>query len=147
MVKGFITALNHERVWSLVALKEQGQIVADATLHMTPRGWRRHVGEVRVVVSPAFHKVGLATSLIHELVNQASLRGLQKLEAQILDSQVGARMAFEHLGFREEGRLKGHAMDLDGRPHDLVLLTNTVDDLWNKMETMIADMDFHPDGY
>jgi len=122
-------------------------VVADATLHMDRSGWRRHVGEVRVVVSPSFQKDGLATLLIHELVNQASMVGLKKLEAQILDSQLRARTAFEHLGFREEARLKAHAMDLDNKLHDLLILTNTVEHLWNKMEDLVADLDFSKEGY
>jgi len=38
-------------------------------------------------------------------------------------------------------------MDLDGRLHDLVIMTNTVEDLWKKMADMISDMDMARDGY
>ena len=36
-------------------------------------GWRRHVGEIRVVVAPSFQKSRLATTPIHELVNHATM--------------------------------------------------------------------------
>ena len=146
VVQRFVRQADPERVWAILALSG-GKVVGDATLHTDRMGWRRHVGEIRVVVSPGFHKKRLATTMIHELVNQASIRELRKLEAQILDSQVHARTAFERLGFREEARLKDHAMDLDGRLHDLVIMTNTVDDLWRKMEDMISDMEIGRDGY
>jgi RimJ/RimL family protein N-acetyltransferase len=130
------------RVVSLLAITDDDRVAGAAMLHVDHHGWRRHVGEVRVVVAPEFQKQRLATTLIAELVNQASLRSLQKLEAQILDVQADALAAFEHLGFREEARLHGHAMDHQGELHDLLILTNSVDDLWRKMENLISDLEF-----
>ncbi len=141
VVKKFIREHNPETIWSILALAPDGKIVGDATLHMSHHGWRRHVGEIRVVVGSEFRKQGLATTLIHELVNQAGMRKLKKLEAQMLDNQIGARTAFEHLGFREEARLKNHAMDLSGQLHDVLILTHTVEDLWSKMENLINDLE------
>jgi len=136
-------------VYAILALTEEDRVVGDGTLHMNLHGWRRHVGEVRVVVSPEFQRQGLATALIRELVNQASVLGLKKLEAQILDSQEGARIAFEQLGFREEARLRAHALDVHNRLHDLLILTHNVDDPWLSMEILIEDLDFSRDleGY
>ncbi len=141
VVRRFVRERDTDRVWAVLAFTDDGRVVGDATLHMDHHGWRRHVGEVRVVVAPSMQRHRLATTLIHELVNHASLTGLKKLEAQVLDSQVGARTAFEHLGFREEARLKGHALDLNNNLHDLLILTNTVDDLWQKMEDLISDLE------
>lgn len=146
VVRGFVRDHDPAIVWPLLAF-DGDKVVADATLRTSPRGWRRHVGEIRVVVAPDFQRSGLATGLIHELVNEASLRELRKLEAEVMGNQVGARTAFERLGFREEARLKDHAMDLHQRLHDLVIMTNTVDDLWAKMEDMISDIGFSRDGY
>ena len=139
VVRAFVRDPNPDKVWPILAFHD-GKVIADASLRMAIYGWRRHVGEIRVVVDPAYQKFGLATALIHELVNHASMRELRKLEAQILDNQTGARTAFERLGFREEARLKDHAMDRQKNLHDIVILTNTVDDLWAKMEDMLADM-------
>lgn len=141
VVRRFARELNPEHVWSIVAIAEDGRIVGDATLHMFHHGWRRHLGEVRTVIAPEYQKQRLATTMLHELVNQASHRKLRKLEAVVLASQADARRAFEHLGFREEARLKDHAMDLHGRMHDMLILTNTVEDLWRTMEDMISDME------
>ena len=78
---------------------------------------------------------------MHELVDQAVVCKLKKLEAQILDSQADAKKVFTRLGFREEARLKQHAMDLHGGLHDVLILTNSVDELWGKMEELIANME------
>jgi len=146
VVRGFLKS-DPNSIWAIVAVTADGIIVGDATLHMTQLGWRRHVGEVRVVVATEYHKQGLATQLIRELVNQASLKELRKLKAEILDSQTGARRAFERLGFVEEARLKQHALSFDGHLHDIVILTNTVDDLWQKMQDLISDMEYARDTY
>jgi RimJ/RimL family protein N-acetyltransferase len=138
VVRQFVREHDPLKVWPILAV-DGDEVVADATLRVDQIGWRRHVGEIRVVVAPGYQKFGLATALIHELVNQASLRELRKLEAQILGNQTGARTAFERLGFREEARLKDHALDHNKNLHDIVILTNTVDDLWAKMEDMLAD--------
>ncbi len=143
VVRQFVREQNPDKIWPILALHD-GKVIADATLRMHVYGWRRHVGEIRVVVAPGYQKFGLATALIHELVNHASLRELRKLEAQILGNQTGARTAFERLGFREEARLKDHAVDHRKNTHDLIILTNTVDDLWAKMEEMIADIGWDP---
>ena len=48
----------------------------------------------------------------------------------------------EALGFQREAVLKDHVTDLRGRPHDLVIMTNYVAELWRKMEDAILDMEF-----
>jgi RimJ/RimL family protein N-acetyltransferase len=137
-----------DEIWTILAFTEQGRVVGDATLYMSRSGWRRHLGEVRLVVSPDFEHQHLATGLMHEVVNQASVHGLRKLEAQILDVQEGGKRMCEKLGFREEARLTRHAIDLDGQEHDLLFMTIYVDDLWRKMENLIHDLEFvHRDGY
>ena len=141
VVRRFIRKSDPDVIFAILALTEEGEVVGDATLHMSQYGWRRSVGEVRGVIAPEFRKQRLATALVHELVEHASLRGLKKLEAQILDSQAGALKVFKRFGFKEEARLKEHAADLHGNVHDVLILTNSVDDLWAKVEDMISSMD------
>jgi RimJ/RimL family protein N-acetyltransferase len=147
VVRRFVRQCGADRIWAVLALVETGRVVGDASLHMTRDGWRRHVGEVRVVVAPAFQRQKLDTALIHELVNHASLLGLKKLEALVLDCQVEARTAFEHLGFRLEARLGKHAIDFHNKLHDLLILTNTVEDPWLQMENLVANLEFSREGY
>jgi L-amino acid N-acyltransferase YncA len=145
VVKRFAQSNDPDSVWAIVALTEDGRIVGDATLHMNRRGWRRHVGEVRAVVASDFRRKRLAATLLHELVEQASVKRLRILEAQILDSQAGALKVFSRFGFHEEARLPHHALDLDGQLHDLLILTSSVDELWHAMEDVISAMDIARD--
>lgn len=141
VIRRFIEERNPDRIFCILALSDDGRVIGDATLHTDPRGWRRHVGEIRVVVAPAFQKQRLASSLIRELVSHASFIGLKKVVAQVLDTQLEVKGAFERLGFVEEARLVGHALDLHDEPHDLFLLTNQVDELWDKMQDLMTSLD------
>jgi RimJ/RimL family protein N-acetyltransferase len=141
VVKRFVGNINPDSVFSIVAVTAENEIVADATLHTVSRGWRRHIGEVRGVVAEDYRRQGLATALVRELIEHASARGVKKLKAEILDSQQGAFKVFKRMGFEEEARLKQHALDLDGQLHDILILTNSVDDLWRNMEELISEME------
>jgi acetyltransferase len=137
----FIRLREPDQVQTLLAFSEDGRVVGNATLYMDRYGWRRHVGTVHVVVAPEYLGQRLGKTLVRELMSYATLRGLKKLDVQVLDSQVGAQIAFKHLGFREEARLRGHAMDLHGNTHDIVILTIDVYDPWRKMEDLLFDLD------
>jgi RimJ/RimL family protein N-acetyltransferase len=139
VVRGFTAAPDPVRVWCLLALSDDRRIVGNATLHMAHFGWRRHLGEIRVVVAPELQRRGLATILIRELIVRASANQLAKIETKLLGSQLRVKSAFERLGFQEEARLKGHALDLEGQQHDWVIMTASVDGLLNTPEDAMWD--------
>lgn len=139
VVRGFAADPDPVRVWCLLAFSGDRRIVGNATLHMAPLGWRRHLGEIRVVVAPELQQQGLATLLIRELIGQASVKQLAKVETKLLGSQLRVKNAFERLGFQEEARLKGHALDLEDQQHDLVIMTASVGGLLNTLEDAMWD--------
>jgi len=146
VVERWLRDLDYDRVLPLVADLE-GKIVADATLHMSPHGWTRHVGEIRMVVSRPFQKKGLGTILARELFHFAVQKGLEKIEAEIMDGQVGALKAFSSLGFEQEAVLKNQLMDLKGTKHDLIILSSDVSELWNKIEDLVRRHDLKIEQY
>jgi RimJ/RimL family protein N-acetyltransferase len=139
VVSGFAAGLDPARVWCLLALSETQQIVGNGTLHVAHLGWRRNTGEIRLVVTPEYQQLGLATLLIRELVKQASVKKLRKIETRILGSQLGVKRSFERLGFQEEARLRGHALDVSHQPHDLVIMTVSVGGLLDKVKDAMWD--------
>lgn len=98
VVREWSQTLDYERVLPLVALVD-GEIVADATLHRVPHGWKRHIGRIRVVVSPSYQNQGLATLMLNELVELGYELGLEKLWAEIPLDSVGAIRACRNAGF------------------------------------------------
>jgi RimJ/RimL family protein N-acetyltransferase len=122
----------------LVAVQDDA-VVGNATLNRDRHGWMRHVAEVRVVVARPLQRSGLGTALARVLVKHAVGLGLDKLVVQVVENQVGAVRAFEKLGFRPEAVLRGHVKDIHGMRRDLVVMSNDVSHIWERMESMLAD--------
>lgn len=141
VIRKWVRELDYERVLPILAEKD-GDIIADCTLRTNRMGWMRHVGEVRSVVALEYRRRGLATLIISRLIEHAVLMGLDKIVFRAMDTQVGAIKAMEALGFTKEATLKDHVTDLHGRPHNLVIMTNYVAELWRKMEDVILDSEF-----
>jgi RimJ/RimL family protein N-acetyltransferase len=59
--------------------------------------------------------------------------------ASMMDSQKAARRMFERMGFRVEAELKDHVKDLDGKKHNLVLMSCMLEDAWEKMSELLQD--------
>ena len=123
--------IDYQRVLPILAF-EGDRVVGDATLHRYPFTWMRHVGSIRVVVSPDFREKGLARVLAAEVFSNAVSAKLDKLTAEMLTDQHEARKVFSKLGFRDEAILKDHVMDVEGTKHDLLIMSNDVNLLWKK---------------
>ena len=135
-IRTWSRGLDYARAIPILAERE-GQIVGDATLHRHPSGWMRHVGEIRVVTDPFLRRRGLASALAREIFYVALQVGLDKMVAEVVQGQAAAVKVFENLGFRQEARLSGHTLDLQGRKHDLIILTTDIPALMQRMEEMI----------
>ncbi len=141
VVRRWVRELDYERVLPLLA-EVDDEIIADVSLKTNRMGWMRHVGEVRCVVALDHRRRGLSTVMVSRLIEHAVLMGLDKIIFQAMDTQHGAIKSMEALGFTKEAVLKDHVTDLRGRPHNLIIMTNYVAELWRKMEDAILDTEF-----
>jgi RimJ/RimL family protein N-acetyltransferase len=120
-IRDWVERLNYERALPLLAWVGN-EIVADVTLHRVPHGWKRHIGRVRIVVSPAYQKRGLATLMLNELVELASELRLEKLWAEVpLDSR-GAIAAFRNAGFVCKAVIEGLVKDATSQNRDILIM-------------------------
>ena len=78
VIEAWIAAIPEGRVKSLVA-RENGVIVGLTAIVLHELSWSRHVGELRVLVSPSWRGKGLGRVLIQEYFAQALELGLAKL--------------------------------------------------------------------
>ena len=140
VIDRWITQLDYEEVLPIVAVKDS-IIIGDATLHFHQHGWHRHMAEIRCVVAREHQKKGLGTILMHELVSHASQKGVDRIQAEMMDTQISAQKAFCSLGFKKEAELKNFVIDIDGKSHHLVIMVNDVSELWRKMEDLLIDYD------
>ncbi len=125
--------LNYEKVFPLLAWHGD-RVVADATLHKNLGGWMKHVGTIRIVVSPEFQRKGVGSILANELFLHALKSGLEKIVAEIMDIQNGAIKVFEKLGFKKEAVFHGHVRDQIGVRHDLLILSKDLEEFWANIQ-------------
>jgi len=114
--------LDYTRVLPLLAILD-GKIVGDGTLHYRRAGARQHVGEVRVVVDPAYRNRGIGKGLLHKLVEIAGDKGLKKLMFEVIaGTEAVAQHTAQMLGFVPVAVLPGHVCDTEGNLHGLIIM-------------------------
>lgn len=126
VLDAWMRALDRGSIASLVARDESGAMLGCTAIFVDAMSWSRHVGELRVLVSPAGRGKGLGRALIQECFVQALELGLKKLVAQMTVDQTGAITVFKELGFGAEALLREHVADRNGAMHDLVVLSHAV---------------------
>ncbi|MCX7822888.1 MAG: GNAT family N-acetyltransferase [Syntrophobacterales bacterium] len=130
VIKEWVDHLNYERVLPIVAL-DNDKIVADVTLHRIPYGWKRHIGQVRIVVDPAYHGQGLATAILNELVELGAEFGLEKLWAEVPLDSIAAVKAFKNAGFRCKAVVEGLVKDLRGNNVDILIMVCDIEQYYD----------------
>ncbi len=81
-----------------------------------------HIGNVRAVVDPQYRRKGVARMLIKEIIDIALNIGLAKLRAEFMGEQTQAIKVFQTLGFEQAAVINDYAWDLNGEPHDYVMM-------------------------
>ena len=122
VIDQWIERMDYSHVLPLVATMD-GKIIADSTLHHGRAGARKHTAEIRVLVHPQRRDQGVARTLLRELTQIASDRGLEKLGFEVVAGiEESARHIAQIVGFVPIGSLRNHVRDIDGTAHDLVIL-------------------------
>ena len=126
--------------WRLLA-ELDGVVVGDGTLDREPYGWTRHVAGVRVVVQPDVVDLHVAQLLLNALLGLGSVAGIERLTCEVLDTDQDRIGMLEEAGFVREAVLRAYAKGSDGRLHDLLLMTNDVEDAWRHLADQLEELD------
>jgi RimJ/RimL family protein N-acetyltransferase len=140
VIRKWVEHIDPLHIRALLALHGD-KIVGDATLHIGGRGWSRHLGEIRCVVAREYQRKGLGSVMAYHLLLEAKRRRLKVLKTELMSNQMGAIKAFSRIGFERSALLRGHAVDLKGKQHDLVIMSSDTEQAWKTMEDLILGMD------
>ena len=121
--------IHYERVFPLVAEKNSGEIIGDATLHMRDFGWAKFIGKIRFAVNKNYRNLGVGSAMIRELIEVAKKLNLDKLWAEVVSTQNAAQKALERLGFEKAGTIPKLAKDYQGNTHDVYIY---ILDIWQQ---------------
>jgi len=139
VIESWIKNINYERIIPIIAETEDERIIGDATLHRKVFGWSRHVGEIRIVTDRDFRRKHLGFLLAKEIFHLAMSLKLEKVDAEMMEHQHAAIKVFKALGFVKEAVLKNHVIDLNGNKHNLIIMSQNVTSLWEKMGDLIEE--------
>ena len=128
-------------VFRLVALFED-EIIADGALELSAEEWRKHQGELRVIVAKPFQHKGLGMIMVRELYSLAVEKKVERVVVKMMRPQVAAQRIFRKLGFREELLIPDYVEDRSGEKQDLIIMTCNIKDLWNDLEHFYSDSDW-----
>lgn len=133
--------LDYNRMFPIIAVDGE-KIVGIATLYRAEFGWKRDLGEIRVVIAPEYQRKGLATIFVREAFFHALKVKIYKIQAEMIETQKSAIAAFEKLGFRKEATFRKHVTDIRNRRRDLIVMTLDIEDFWYLIEDFVESKDF-----
>lgn len=99
-------------------------------------GLSDHVGELRLVVSPAHRRRGVGRRLAQEAMVAALGAGLRKVVVEVVADQDGTAAMFRGLGFEGEALLRDQVRDRAGELRDVLLLAHFADDTSSALSTI-----------
>lgn len=139
LVEDWVRNIDYDRVFPLLALNDS-EVVADVTLHLSPEGWMRHVGEIRMSVAPRFRDRGLRRLLARELASRALELGLEKIQYLAFQGHGAAVTLCQRLGLTRQATIPGLLKDWRGRKHSMVVMVDDVDEFAERVERVIHTM-------
>lgn len=132
--------LDYVHLYPILAF-DDNKMIGIATMFRAEMGWKRNLGEVRVLIAPQYRRKGLATLFVRELFFHALKSKIHKIQAEMVPAQESAIAAFERFGFHKEATLKKHITDIHGKREDLIIMTLDLEDYWYFMEDHIENFD------
>ncbi len=128
-------------VFRIIALHGD-EIVGDGMFEISKEEWRKHQGELRVIVARNFQRKGLGMLMMRELYCLAVNKGVDKIVVKMMKPQIGAQNICKKLGFHQESVIKNYVWDQAGDPQDLVIMTCDVKDMWKELEHFYSASDW-----
>ncbi len=121
-VDEWMTEISDGRTFTVLGF-DGDELLGEGDLHYSSADWTRHLGEIRLLLSPAARGRGLGRVLAEEIYAIAQLLELQLLTARMVLDQAAAQSVFRRLGFQREAVLWDYVIDADGKTHDLLIAT------------------------
>ncbi|MBU0987968.1 MAG: GNAT family N-acetyltransferase [Proteobacteria bacterium] len=125
LIEKWVADIDYTKTLPLLAVKGDA-IIADATLNRRRFGWKWHLGTVRIFVHKDYRKVGLGRLMIEEISAIADKLGLEKLIAEIPDTNIAAINAFEKAKFYRVAVIPALVKDRENRPIDVVVMIKDI---------------------
>ena len=128
-------------IFRIIALHDD-EIVGDGMFEISKEVWRKHQGELRVIVARSFQRKGLGMLMFRELHSLALKKDIDKIVVKMMKPQKGAINICKKLGFQKETIIPNYVWDQEDKPQDLVIMSCKPKDLWIELEHFYSDSDW-----
>ncbi|MCK4625860.1 MAG: GNAT family N-acetyltransferase [Phycisphaerae bacterium] len=137
-VQRWMEELEHGHIIPLLAMNGE-EVVGIGRLYVTDHGWMRHVGHMRLITAQTHRHQGLGNLLAGELVALGAEHNLEKIQAHVIEDNVGAVRMCQALGFQTAAVLEGMVKDQSGKSRNLAIMVNDISNLTRILEDWIQD--------
>lgn len=125
-----------------IVAEVDGELVADGALEISGEDWKKHMGEIRLIVARPFRRKGLGVLMTHELYDLATAARVEEIIVKLMAPQEAGRGILEQLGFEQQTIIPDYVQDMGGGKQDLVLMRCDLEALWRKMEDYLSTGDW-----
>ena len=125
----------------IVALYKD-KIIAHGLLELEKRKWKKHFGEIRLLISKDYRRQGLGMLVARELYLLAISAKVEDIIVKMMKPQIAAINIFKRMGFKQEAVLPDYVKDLEGTTRDLIIMRCDVSEMWKELEEYIEDSDW-----
>ncbi len=126
VVRGWVENIKAGKAITVLAVSGD-TVLGEGTLLHNATNWTRHLGEIRIQITPNARRHGLARMLAEEIDGIARQLGLQLLTARMTLDQAAAQSVFGRLGFQREAVLWDYAITRDGKTRNVVVATKRLE--------------------
>jgi len=130
IIQKWIDGIDGGNVYSIIAVISD-TIAAHGSLHMRGYGSTGHVGRFRIMVLPEFRYKRLGTWILLDLIQLSMDKGLRELRADfVVGVEEAAIEASYKFDFFKKAVLENYVKGLDGKRHDLLIMTKRLHKNW-----------------
>jgi L-amino acid N-acyltransferase YncA len=118
------------------------EIVGKGVLELPFEEWRRHQGELRVIVARPFQHRGVGMLLMRELYRLALRKNVDTVTVWMMKPQVAAMNLARKMGFHDQSVLPDYVKDQTGEMQDLYIMKAKIVDLTKEIDRIFGPIDW-----
>jgi RimJ/RimL family protein N-acetyltransferase len=135
-----IKMMDYMHVKRIIALDGES-IVADGAFELEGHGWKKDVGELRLIIAKDYQRRGLGMIMANELFQLALQAGVHEIVVKMMKPQIAAQKIFTRLGFSHDTTLTNYVKDQYGQHQDLVIMRCGIKEMWEELEDYFFEKD------
>jgi L-amino acid N-acyltransferase YncA len=128
----------HFRILALA----NGEVVGKGVLELPFEEWRRHQGELRVIIARIYQHRGVGMLLMRELYRLALQKKVDTVVVWAMRPQEAALNLARKMGFCDQTVLPSYVKDQTGEMQDLYIMKGKIENLVRTIENAFGPVDW-----